>query len=120
MEADGQMEECTLDAANPVRRLIDIIGSRWALLVLYSLEAGNKRHGELVRSLPDISKKMLTQTLRQLETAGFVSRTVFAEVPSRVEYRLTPLGESLAPITDALCDWSRHYGDAIPARATSA
>src|SRR6266478_7665244 len=89
----------------PSRRLLDRIGDKWTPIVLYILGQGTKRYGEMQRHLPDVSKKMLTQTLRRLEEDGLLTRTVFAEVPPRVEYDLTPLGRVfLEPVT-SLCAW---------------
>jgi DNA-binding HxlR family transcriptional regulator len=90
----------------PSRRLLALIGDKWTPIVLYIVGRGTKRYGEMQRHLPDVSKKMLTQTLRTLEKDGLLIRTVYAEVPPRVEYRLTPLGQSfLEPVT-ALCQWA--------------
>jgi DNA-binding HxlR family transcriptional regulator len=94
------------DEDYPSRRLIEIIGDKWTPIVIYILGNGTGRHGELQRQIPDISKKMLTQTLRRLERDGLLTRTVFAEVPPRVEYDLTPLGTTfLEPVT-SLCAWA--------------
>jgi DNA-binding HxlR family transcriptional regulator len=90
----------------PSRRLLALVGDKWTPIVLYILGRGMKRYGEMQRHLPDVSKKMLTQTLRALERDGLLIRTVYAEVPPRVEYKLTPLGQSfLEPVT-ALCQWA--------------
>jgi DNA-binding HxlR family transcriptional regulator len=86
-----------------------LIGDKWTPIVLYSLGRGTKRYGEMQRHLPDVSKKMLTQTLRALETDGLLKRTVYAEVPPRVEYELTPLGRVfLEPVTE-LCRWATDH-----------
>src|SRR6266404_6343478 len=93
----------------PSRRLLDLIGDKWTPIVLYILGQGTKRYGEMQRHLPDVSKKMLTQTVRRLEEDGLLTRTVFAEVPPRVEYDLTPLGRVfLEPVTE-LCRWARDH-----------
>ena len=85
---------------------------------MYVLGQGTKRYGELRRHLPDVSKKMLTQTLRALERDGLLKRKVYAEVPPRVDYDLTPLGRVfLEPVT-SLCAWAQaHQGDLEAARA---
>src|ERR1700688_3887649 len=89
----------------PSRRLLELIGDKWTPIVLYILGHGTKRYGEMQRHLPDVSKKMLTQTLRALEERGLLTRTVYAEVPPRVEYDLTALGRRyLEPVT-SLCRW---------------
>src|SRR5258708_6991974 len=88
------------------RRLLNLIGDKWKPIVLYILVKGKRRHGELRRQLPDVSNKMLTQTLRRLEDDGLLSRTIYAEVPPRVEYALTELGRVfLGPVND-LCAWA--------------
>jgi DNA-binding HxlR family transcriptional regulator len=94
-----------LHHACPSRRLIELIGDKWALLVMPALKDGPKRNGELMRLIEGISQKMLTQTLRQLEEAGIVSRTVHDMVPPHVEYELTELGRSLGQALKALDRW---------------
>jgi DNA-binding HxlR family transcriptional regulator len=96
----------------PTRRLLDVIGDKWKPIVLIILGKRMRRYGELQRCLPDVSKKMLTQTLRALEGDGLLKRTVYAEVPPRVEYELTPLGRSFLEPVMSLCRWaSSHTGD---------
>src|ERR1700674_4096261 len=93
----------------PSRRLLELIGDKWTPIILYILRQGTKRYGEMQRHLPDVSKKMLTQTLRALEAAGLLRRTVYAEVPPRVAYDLTPLGRVfLEPVTE-LCRWAQGH-----------
>jgi DNA-binding HxlR family transcriptional regulator len=89
----------------PSRHVLDLIGNKWALLVLPLLKAGTMRNGELMRQIEGISQKMLTQTLRELETSGLVHREVFDTVPPHVEYSLTPLGESLGQALKGLDAW---------------
>jgi DNA-binding HxlR family transcriptional regulator len=97
------------DESYPSRRLLDLIGDKWTPIVLFVLGHGTKRYGALQRHLPDISKKMLTQTLRALEEGGLLRRTVYAEVPPKVEYDLTVLGRIyLEPVT-ALCRWATKH-----------
>jgi DNA-binding HxlR family transcriptional regulator len=105
-------ETTVYDESYPSRRLLELIGDKWTPIVLYILGHGMKRYGQMQRHLPDISKKMLTQTLRTLEEGGLLRRTVYAEVPPKVEYDLTPLGRIyLEPVT-ALCRWAtRHSKD---------
>ncbi|MBX9623317.1 MAG: helix-turn-helix transcriptional regulator [Gemmataceae bacterium] len=93
----------------PSRRLLDVIGDKWTPIVLFILGKGTGRHGELQRQLPDVSKKMLTQTLRRLERDGLITRTVYAEVPPRVEYDLTPLGEVFLETVNDLCAWAGRH-----------
>ncbi|GGV80707.1 transcriptional regulator [Streptomyces thermoviolaceus subsp. thermoviolaceus] len=102
----------------PSRDLLDHIGSKWAVLVLGELgRNGTCRFGRLRQALAGVSEKMLTQTLRTLERDGLVSRTVHPEVPPRVEYELTPLGQTLREPLRALTEWSvRHIEEVITAR----
>ena len=96
-------------AGYPARRLLELVGDKWTPIVLYILGGGTKRYGELQRHLPDVSKKMLTQTLRALERDGLLTRTVYAVVPPKVEYDLTPLGRAfLEPVAD-LCKWATDH-----------
>jgi DNA-binding HxlR family transcriptional regulator len=90
-----------------VERTLSVIGYRWAGRVLYLLLDGRKRHGELMRLLPGISPKTLTDRLRELEQEGFVIREHFAEIPPRVEYELTDRGRSFGAVFDAMADWGR-------------
>src|SRR5215467_12382438 len=83
------------DAACGLREVLDRIGDKWSALVIAELVAGPRRFRRLQRAVPGISQRMLTLTLRRLERDGMVRRTVFASVPPRVEYELTPLGWSL-------------------------
>lgn len=90
----------------PIRDVLDRIGDQWSLLVLQALEGGRRRFNELSREIGDISKQMLSRTLKHLEQDGFITRTVYAEVPPRVEYDLTALGRSfLVPMRD-LVAWA--------------
>jgi len=97
------------DENYPTRRLLELIGDKWTPIVMYILGGGTKRYGELQRHLPDVSKKMLTQTLRALETVGLLRRTVYAEVPPRVEYDLTPLGRVFLEPVAELCRWATDH-----------
>ncbi len=93
----------------PIRNVLARICDKWSLLVLYTLNQGGKqpmRFSQLRRLIPDISQKMLTSTLRTLETDGYVTRRVYAEVPPRVEYSLTDRTLSLIPITNELIGWA--------------
>ena len=96
--------------ACPVETTLTLIGSKWEILILRDLlDYGTMRFGELRRSVGNVSQKVLTSQLRQMEAAGLVRREVFAEVPPRVEYSLTPLGESLRTIVDAMGAWGEDY-----------
>lgn len=95
--------------ACPVATTVALIGSKWKLLVLRNLRMRTWRFNELQRSLEGVSQKVLASALRDLERDGLVERTVYAEVPPRVEYNLTELGRSLEPIIAAMEDWGRGY-----------
>ena len=95
-----------LDQRYPARRILDLIGSRWTPVVLYCLSQEVGRFNEMQRRIPDISKKMLTHTLRDLERKGLVERTVYPVVPPKTEYRLTPLGLKLREPISWLCEWA--------------
>ena len=88
-----------------VETTLKIIGGRWKVLIIRELLLGVRRFGELERALPGITQKMLTQQLREMEQDGIVHRKVYAEVPPKVEYSLTSLGESLQPILKAMHEW---------------
>ena len=96
-----------------VRQILDRIADKWSLLVIALLEEKKLRFGELGREIDGISKRMLTVTLRNLERDGLVLRTVYAEVPPRVEYELTPLGRTLLGTTQALVSWTEEHQDQI-------
>jgi DNA-binding HxlR family transcriptional regulator len=115
--ADGRYD--VLAAACPTRQIVDRLGDKWCLLVLYALEGGTLRFQELRRTVDGISQKMLTQTLRALERDGLVERTVYAVIPPRVDYALTPLGRSLSTTIAALRTWAyAHIDEVEGARAT--
>ncbi len=95
--------------ACPVETTLTLIGDKWKVLILRDLMEGTKRFGELKRSQGNISQKVLTAQLRSMEESGLVERTVYAEVPPRVEYSLTGLGKSLQPILDAMKNWGESY-----------
>ena len=100
--------------ACPVETTLTLIGSKWEVLIIRDLLAHDSmRFGELQRSVGKVSQKVLTSQLRQMEAAGLVSRTVYPEVPPRVEYALTDLGRSLRPIIDAMWDWGEGYKRAL-------
>ncbi|WP_321313489.1 helix-turn-helix domain-containing protein [Halarcobacter sp.] len=87
----------------------DIIGGKWKSIVLWALKKDVKRNGELRKIIPNISQKMLTQQLRELEEAGVVDRIVYPVIPPKVEYKLTQSGEKLIPILEQLHDWGKEY-----------
>lgn len=102
----------------PVRDILDKIGDKWSMLLVMTLAGGPKRFNELHRAVPDISQKMLTQTLRDLQRDGYVSRRVFDTKPPSVEYRLTPLGQSLIVPFGHLIEWAnKSFGDITLSRS---
>src|SRR6266853_821045 len=105
----------------PSRDVIGLLASKWVALVIPLLRGGPRRNGELMRAIAGVSQKMLTQTLRDLERHGLVARRDYLEVPPRVEYALTSLGDSLAKTITSLDDWViRHYHDMAKTRGESA
>ena len=99
----------------PVRNVLSRIGDSWSLLVLLALhdKAETMRFSDLCKAIPDVSQKMLTSTLRKLEADDLLSRTIYPEVPPRVEYKLTKRGKTLIPLLNQLVDWSLDNMDAI-------
>ena len=104
--------------ACPVETTLTLISDKWKLLILRDLMPGTKRFGELKKSLGSVSQKVLTAQLREMEQSGLLVRTVYPEVPPRVEYTLTELGQSLKPILDALQNWGEAYKAKAGERAT--
>lgn len=104
------MEKQKLPAC-PVETTLTLISDKWKVLILRDLLPGTKRFGELKKSLGHVSQKVLTSQLRQMEENGLLTRTVYPEVPPRVEYSLTDLGYSLKPILDAMSTWGQNYKD---------
>lgn len=95
--------------ACPVETTLTLIGNKWKVLILRDLLPGTKRFGELKKSLGSVSQKVLTAQLRDMEADGLVTRTVYPEVPPRVEYSLTDLGMSLQPVLNSLQSWGESY-----------
>ena len=93
----------------PVATTVQLIGNKWKLLILRNLLARPWRFNELRKSLDGISQKVLTESLRSMESDGIIVRTVYAEVPPRVEYSLSEMGETLRPILDAMQAWGQEY-----------
>jgi DNA-binding HxlR family transcriptional regulator len=113
LERFAEWQTREFDASRcPVRSVLDRVGDKWSILVLITLASRPHRFNELVRAVPDISKRMLTQTLRGLERDGLISRSVFPTKPPSVEYRLTQLGVSLLEPLGALITWAEenHQG----------
>lgn len=113
---NGKTYHCTVEAT------LDVIGGKWKPLILWHLGDSVMRFGELQKSLHGVNAKMLTKQLRELEEDGVIRRTVYPEVPPRVEYAITEFGKTLIPILEALCAWGAQYlgtqngkkGDEIP------
>lgn len=103
MLTKNELPEC------PVATTVQLIGSKWKLLILRNLLKRPWRFNELKKSLDGISQKVLTDSLRSMESDGLITRTVYAEVPPRVEYALSELGESMRPILDAMQEWGKSY-----------
>ena len=95
--------------ACPVETTLTLIGDKWKVLILRDLLTGTKRFGELKKSIGAVSQKVLTAQLRAMEESGLLIRTVYAEVPPKVEYSLTELGKSLKPILDSMWNWGENY-----------
>lgn len=106
-----------LNAQCPSRQLLELIGDKWTTLILYLLSIKTQRYSEMLHGVEGISKKMLTQVLRDLEAGGLITRKVYAVVPPMVEYSLTPLGKNLIPLILAIKDWAEtHMDEVIAAR----
>src|SRR3982751_1783276 len=97
----------------PIERTVNILEGKWTLLILRELFIGTKRFGELRSALTGVSPKTLSERLRILEQQGIVKRTIYPEVPPRVEYSLTELGETLNPIIEALRQWGTEWADQV-------
>lgn len=103
MKTRDELPEC------PVATTVSIIGSKWKLLIMRNLLVRPWRFNELKKDLDGISHKVLTDSLRSMEEDGIITRTVYPEVPPRVEYALSELGESMRPILDAMQKWGTDY-----------
>lgn len=94
----------------PVEASLEIIGGRWKGVLLYHLMQRKHRFSEFQRNLPGLTQRVLTQQLREMEADGLISRTIYPEVPPRVEYALTEKGQTLKPVIDSLFSWGVDYG----------
>lgn len=101
---NGRVYHCALDVT------MELVGGKWKTIVLWYLRKDKKRFSELRRQIPGITEKMLSMQLRQLERDGFVSRTIYPEVPPRVEYELTGHGRTLLPLLEEIAAWGRMMG----------
>jgi DNA-binding HxlR family transcriptional regulator len=113
LSADVMSEFC------PSRKVLELIADKWTMLILPALHGGPKRNNELMRLVGGISQKMLTQTLRELERNGFVERRDYGEIPPKVDYRLTRLGQSLYEPIWALDEWAQKYFHEVEAARTA-
>ena len=107
MKTKEELPDC------PVATTVSLIGNKWKLLILRNLLQRPWRFNELLKSLDGISQKVLTASLRSMEADGIIIRTVFAEVPPRVEYALSELGESMRPVLKAMEDWGTNYKSSV-------
>lgn len=98
-----------IEANCPMGVIIDILSGKWKLYILWHLSRNAVRFNELQKLLPDITQKILTMQLRQLERDNVIYRKVYPEVPPKVEYGLTEIGESLKPILTSMCRWGKDY-----------
>jgi DNA-binding HxlR family transcriptional regulator len=109
MNVQEQYYRCAVEAA------LDFIGGKWKGVIIYHLLGGTKRFGELRRLIPDVTQRMLTLHLRELERDGLVHREVYREVPPRVEYSLTSFGETLMPLLQVIQSWGEIHDSTIKA-----
>lgn len=122
METASPITPNVFDSNCGSRRVLALIADKWTAIVVYALTRGTMRFGQLRREIEGISQKMLTQTLRDLERDGLVERKIHPTVPPKVEYSLTPLGETLKEPLSAICKWSEEHlpeVEAIRARRTN-
>ncbi len=94
-----------------VETTIAVVGGKWKPMILYALLSGPRRFGELTRLIPEITQRMLTLQLRELEEDGVIAREVYKQVPPKVEYSLTPLGLTVEPILSCMQQWGEHYAN---------
>ena len=110
--AAAEWQQHTAPAPNdfcPVRTTLNVLGGKWKLLVLSYLLQDTRRYGELRRLMPEVTEKMLIQELRELEQDGIVQRTVYQQVPPKVEYTLTEHGRQVQPLLESLVAWGHSY-----------
>ena len=95
----------------PIELVVFLLGDKWKFIILCKLMKGTKRFGELEKSIGNISAKVLTQQLKDLEAFGFISRKTYDQIPPRVEYSVTELGKTLTPIMESMFNWGMEYSD---------
>jgi DNA-binding HxlR family transcriptional regulator len=115
MENQTMLDE-EINMHEEMRRAFTLLSGKWNLEIMWLLNQRVYRFGELRKAIPGITQHMLTAQLRELEADGLVSRTVFAEVPPRVEYEITPKARGLGPTMEALTAWWKQYGKTVPAK----
>ena len=97
----------------PVETAAKVVGSKWRLMILRELMKGTRRYSEIQKGIPEISQKVLTENLKSMERDGIVIRKAYAEVPPRVEYSLSPLGDDIKPVMKALAEWGKKYQSVV-------
>lgn len=97
------------EVACPITATLRFIGGRWKCIILFFLSAGTRRFGEIAARIPTVSRKVLTQQLKELEADGLIARHQYNESPPRVDYSLTELGKSLSPVFTAMSEWGKEY-----------
>lgn len=109
-----RLDEC------PVRSALEVIGGKWKPVIAFYLLEGTKRFGQLRKLMPEATQKMITQQLREMERDGIVERKVFAQIPPKVEYSLTPYGQTLRPVMKELCQWGTRHAARTRRKAQTA
>lgn len=107
--SEPDAENCTALESCPIAATLAVVGGKWKPMILYLISTGENRFGKLRRGIAGVSRKVLTQHLRELEADGLIKRTEYPEVPPRVEYHLTPKGDTLKPLLAMLYDWGRNH-----------
>jgi DNA-binding HxlR family transcriptional regulator len=113
------MDETVITMQDEMRRAFALLSGKWKLEIMWLLNQRVHRFGELRKAIPGVTQHMLTTQLRELEADGLISRTVFAEVPPRVEYEMTQKARGLGPTMEALTAWWNEYGKTLPPKAVT-
>lgn len=119
LSMENQTKEGAINMHEEMRRAFGLLAGKWKLEIMWLLNQRIYRFGELRKAIPGITQHMLTAQLRELEEDGLVARTVFAEVPPRVEYEITPKAKGLGPTMEALTAWWSEYGNSVPTKPTT-
>jgi DNA-binding HxlR family transcriptional regulator len=113
----GEMTQDEMRRGYSSADAIAIVADKWAIEMLHALRNGHNRHSMMLRAIPEITRKMLAQTLRRLQRNGIIERTDYGETPPRVEYSITPAGHALIARLMQMCEWSKaHFGEVEQAR----